>query len=272
MSRHLRALMCLLGFLAAGTGTVAGAGECGPYQVTFYEFGSLYYKDEAGNFVGIDKDVIDELGRRTGCRFQGVLDSRVRTWAHMADGTLDMTVSGVATPEREAFAEFIPYSNSRNFLIVRPELAEKVLSLRAFTADKRLRLAVVKSFKHGNTLDVWIDALRAQGRVDEYGDAEVVARIFAGGRADAFLSQPVTWGPLLARNALEGKVRKLDVAPQDRAIGSLVLSRKRVSVADVASMRKALEAMRADGTLEKIFARFVDAGTAHTMALAVSPP
>ena len=185
MSRHLRALMCLLGFLAAGTGTVAGAGECGPYQVTFYEFGSLYYKDEAGNFVGIDKDVIDELGRRTGCRFQGVLDSRVRTWAHMADGTLDMTVSGVATPEREAFAEFIPYSNSRNFLIVRPELAEKVLSLRAFTADKRLRLAVVKSFKHGNTLDVWIDALRAQGRVDEYGDAEVVARIFAGGRADA---------------------------------------------------------------------------------------
>ena len=80
------------------------ARACGPYTLTFYEFGSLYYRDQSGAYVGIDRDVVDELARRSGCVINGKIDSRVRTWARLADGNLDMSVSGIATPEREEFA------------------------------------------------------------------------------------------------------------------------------------------------------------------------
>jgi polar amino acid transport system substrate-binding protein len=169
-----------------------GAPVCGPYEVTLYEFGSLYYRNGQGQRVGIDPEVLEEVARRTGCVFHTRLDSRVRTWALMAANRLDMTVSGVPTPERLLFGEFVPYLSTRNHLIVRRELASRIASLQAFEADASLRVAVVKSFRHGVTLDRWLERLRAAGRVDEYPDAEVVARVFAAGRADAFLAQPIT--------------------------------------------------------------------------------
>lgn len=259
--------LCLMAFVHP-----ADALACGPYRVTFYELGSLYYKDSNGKYVGYDKDVVNEIARRTGCRFEGVLDSRVRTWAHMADGTLDMTVSGIATPDRQVYAEFIPYVMGRYFLIVSKDLATRVSSARDFEADPTLRLAVVKATKSGDAIDRWVDAMRTAGRVDEYADAEVAVRIFAHGRADAFISQPALWGPLLARNGLEDKVRKIDVAPNETAVGGLVLARKRVAPADVERMRHALDAMNRDGTLEKIYTRYVGPDIARQMVPPLSHP
>lgn len=270
----LRALgaMLLLG-LAAAPGRCAPPAAprlvqpaCGPYEVTLYEFGSLYYRNGQGQYVGIDPDLLDEVARRTGCVFHRRLDSRVRTWAMLAAGRLDMTVSGVPTPERLLVAEFLPYLNSRNHLIVRNELAPRVGSLQAFEADAALRVAVVKSFRHGRSLDEWPDRLRGAGRVDEYPDAEVVARVFAAGRADAFLAQPVTWRPLLERNGLQERVQMLDLAPGDGIAGGLVLSRQRVRPQDIEAMRAAVSAMRADGTLETLLARHVGARVAREVA------
>ncbi|MBP8145527.1 MAG: transporter substrate-binding domain-containing protein [Inhella sp.] len=266
----LSALRLGLGLAAATAFGASAQGVvqpvCGPCEVTLYEFGSLYYRNGQGQRVGIDPEVLEEVARRTGCVFHTRLDSRVRTWALMAANRLDMTVSGVPTPERLLFGEFVPYLSTRNHLIVRRELASRIASLQAFEADASLRVAVVKSFRHGVTLDRWLERLRAAGRVDEYPDAEVVARVFAAGRADAFLAQPITWTPLLERNAMADKVQMLDLAPGDTIVGGLVLSRVGVRPADVERMRAAVAAMRADGSLEAIMARHVGAKVAREVA------
>jgi len=264
----MKALPLLLAALLAGG--VAGAHEatpCGPYQVAFYETGLLYFENAAGEHVGIDRDVVEEIARRTGCVLDRIMESRVRTWAGLADARLDMTVSGIETPARQKFARFIPYiASNRNYLVVRAALGARVRTLEAFKADPSLRLGVVKSFAHGATLDPWIEALKLEGRVSEVADLEVLARVFAAGRIDAFLSQPIVWPPLLARNQLDGKVQILDVAPRDTAVLGLVLSRSRVSAADADRMRKAIEAMRADGTLETIISRYVGKPLGRTLA------
>jgi len=260
-------LACLVATLFASAGLQAHEAPCGPYQVAFYETGLLYFRNTRGDYVGIDRDVVEEVARRTGCTLVRVMESRVRTWAALAGGTLDMTVSGIETPERQRFASFIPYVlNNRNYLIVRNELAATAKTMDEFRAQKSLRLGVVKGFVHGATLDPWMDALGREGRIDEVADLEVLARVFAAGRVDAFLSQPVVWGPLLKRNQLDGKVQVLDIAPHDNAVLGLVLSRQRVAAADADKMRNAIEAMRADGTLEAIFARYVDRPTARAFA------
>jgi polar amino acid transport system substrate-binding protein len=90
----LSVIMTSLPAVAWATGV-----PCGPFHVAYYEYGAFYFQNAAGAYVGIDPDVLDELSRRTGCRFEGFLDSRVRTWQSMANGTLDMTVS-VSTRRR----------------------------------------------------------------------------------------------------------------------------------------------------------------------------
>ena len=45
------------------------AQACGPYDIAFYELGSLYYQNASKQYVGIDKDLIEEIGRRSGCPF-----------------------------------------------------------------------------------------------------------------------------------------------------------------------------------------------------------
>ncbi|MGQ5523490.1 substrate-binding periplasmic protein [Chitinimonas sp. PSY-7] len=244
-----------------------GAGiNCGPFNVALYEFGSLYYyDDDAKGHVGIDKDVIEELGNRTGCKFKPFLDSRVRIWTHLADGSLDMSVAGIPTPEREKFARFVIYFQACNYLIVRPELATQINSLDDFLSDSKLRLAVVRSFKHGKNFDQWIGKLREQGRVDEYPDADTVARIFSLGRADGFLSIPVVWGPLLKHYQLDGKVSILDLSPEDIVSYGLILSRKRIPKEAEAHIRKGMRAMRDDGTLERIFSKYLPADVVKRM-------
>jgi polar amino acid transport system substrate-binding protein len=260
-------LACLAATLFATAELQAHEAPCGPYQVAFYETGLLYFKNEAGDYVGIDRDVVEEVGRRTGCTLVRVMESRVRTWTGLAAGTLDMTVSGIETLERQRFASFIPYLlNNRNYLILRNDRAATVRTMDEFKAQKSLRLGVIKSFVHGATLDPWIEALRREGRVHEVPDLEVLARVFASGRVDAFLSQPVVWGPLLKRNQLDGTVQMLDIAPRDNAVLALVLSRQRIAAVDVDKMRNAIETMRTDGTLEAIYSRYVARPTARALA------
>lgn len=248
--------LALAALMVLSTAAFAGT-KCGPYEVAYYEYGALYYKNDADEYVGIDKDVISELSRRSGCILNGFLDSRAHIWSRLAEGRLDMTVSGIETAERRKFAIFIPYLKGRNYLITSKTGASKVTSLAAFAANPLLRLAVVRSFKHGASADAWIDKLRAEGRVDEYADANAVAMIFAKGRADAFLADPAAWGPLIRRNRLDDKVRFNDWFAGDSFSGDLVLSRQRVRPEDTAQMSETLDAMRKDGTLARIYGRYL---------------
>lgn len=253
--------------LTAGLCAWARSPPCGLYRVAFYETGFLYFKDQRGEYVGVDRTVLDEVARRTGCTFERFIDSRVRTWVALANGQLDMTVSGIETPQRRAFAVFIPYIlNNRNYLVVRNGLASRIRSLRDFSNDDSLRLGVVKGFAHGDTLDPWIAVLKSQGRVDEVADLEILTRVFAARRIDAFLAQPVVWPPLLERNDLNGLVQQIDVAPSDSAVLGLVLSRRRVAAADIERIRIAVEEMRRDGTLEAIFSQYVKPSMAKMLA------
>jgi len=240
------------------SGSAFAQPSCGPYEVAYYEYGLFYYKNEAGDFTGIDKLLIEELARRSGCVLNGALDSRARTWARLEAGTLAMTVSAIDTPERQRFAEFIPYFKSRNYVLLKKTLAKDVPTLAAFNANPKLRLAVVKSFKHGPSVDVWVDMLRGQGRVDEYVDAETVARLVARGRDDAFLAEPGVWDPLLQHSGLENAIAPHDWFPHDDFVAGLALSRTRVLPMDAKRLRAALQEMIKDGTLGKIYRRFLD--------------
>jgi len=238
-------------FLPAGV--TAQPTSCGSYRVAFYEYGSLAYSVEGQGMAGIDVDILREVSRRTGCKFESIVDSRVRTWTDLAQGKLDMTVSAIEADERAQYARFVIYMKGRNRLLVRTDLAHPIHSLREFVEQGQLRLAVVKGFKHGRFWDEWISTLRQQSRVDDYADANMAARLVALGRDAAFISEPVVWGRILAASKLEGKVSVIDAFPTDNYSAGFAMSRSRVRDEDASKIQAAIADMRADGSLYRIF-------------------
>lgn len=250
----------------ASTAAEAAGAPCGKnISLAYYELGALYQRMPNGEHNGIDRDVVDELAKRSGCTFDTRLESRVRIWTLLETGKLDATVSGIASPERLKFAQFIPYFTARNRLILHREQAAGIVDLNAFLNDPALRIGVVKGFRHGPTYDAWLDRLRAMGRVQEIADIDEVYHLFRHQRIDAMLSLPTAFVPLLKRYALEDKVVTLDWVPNEQLVHGLVLSRSQVSPQSFQLLNVTLHKMRSDGTLLRIYNRHIGADYARQM-------
>lgn len=271
---HRRPLLALLiaALLGLAPPCARAHAPCGPFTLAFYELGLLYHHDESGGFSGIDKDVVEALQARSQCEFKTILESRVRIWDRLASGNLDLSVSGIPTPERERFAEFVPYFQTRNFALMRKELAHRLPTPEAFLADASRKAVVVKAFRHGPGYDGLLGLLREQGRLIEAADFDTVLRLFLAGRADLMLALPVSWSPMLQKPELMSQLALLDWAPQDRVIHGLIMSRARLAEADRQRLRQALESLIADGSIEAIIRRHVGERLAREMRLELPPP
>lgn len=245
---------CLV--LAAGLlAAAAQAAPCGPFNVSMYEHGALYYRS-GEQWAGIDKDIVEELARRTGCQLNMTRESRVRIWTMLQEGTLDITMSGIATPERELYGRFTPYLQTRNLVLVRQEVAPRAASMAQFLAQPDLKVGVIKSFRHGASYDAWLDKLRGQGRVYESADYATLLRVFQHGRVHAILQLTSNVDTLLHDETMRGLFRAMDWVPKENVLASMVIAR-RLPAEAADRLEQALRAMREDGTMRTILERHV---------------
>lgn len=231
----------------------ATALACGPYRVAFYEYAVLYHRDADGQYRGIDKDVVDELARRTGCRFETLLESRARTWALLAANGVDITVSAVVNAERERIVELVPYLQSHRLVLLRSRAVPATPD--AFAQDQARRLLKVRATRDGPRMEALLARLQERGRIVEAPDQPSAVRAFKAGRADALL---VGVASLARLRQLDAELQGYDTAswfPTERIVAALALSRSRVTEADRARLRDALLAMRRDGSLDAILRR-----------------
>lgn len=260
-----RLILCCALLCPAPTGAAAPRGGCEHLRVAFYEDGALFYRAPGGGWTGIDKDVVDELARRLGCSLEVRVDSRVRIWAGLGGGNIDMSVSAIPLPERENIGRFVPYMSGRNFVLLHKGLSARLRGMDSFLADPQYKIAVVKSYKHGRAYEAWLAKLREQGRVYETPDHLSMMRLFKLGRVDAVMATPTSWYPLVQQERLAGTYSVMDWAPRENMVSGLVLSRQNVDEATVDRFRQAVRAMREDGTLRRIFERHTDAERAAQM-------
>lgn len=221
------------------------------YTVAFYEAGYLY-----SHGVGIDKDVVEELKNRGGYRFNYIERPRARIWKELKEGSLPMSVSGLRTAERDEFAYFIPYIAQKNMALVTDAsyaTADSLLQDSAATA------AVIRGFKHGAYYDGLLGTLRARGRVHEVPTAHnLFLMLKAGNRVDLIISQPVFFAKELTELGITERVIVHDWEPAQPPIAlGLILSKTYFSEQTYTEMRSLVEQMKADGTLRRIFLKYL---------------
>ncbi|MBB5019908.1 polar amino acid transport system substrate-binding protein [Chitinivorax tropicus] len=225
-----------------------------PISVAFFEFGKQYRTGEDGKAVGVDKDLIEEVSRRSGCQFESRVQSRVRIWRAMEVGSLDMTLSSAATPERERLAWFIPYIADYLNFFIRADLNE-LDGLAAFEANPALRVAILRGARYSKGYDDFVDRLRLKGRVEDLTTMQAGFAKFRAGRVHGFIAPGSVGKELLREGQLQHQFLPKLWDTEATIVGAIAMSKQRMTETQYQQLSTIIKAIRQDGTFRTILLR-----------------
>jgi polar amino acid transport system substrate-binding protein len=243
----------------ASTAGVAALPDCSrPLTLGLHEHG-LLYTGQTGE--GIDKDIAEEMSRRSGCHLTLTVLPRARIWQLVESGALDFTLSGIANPQRDKFAAFAWYVSNKYYLLVRRDA--DVHSVAQFQRQRGLKVGLIRSFRYGDRANDFVDVLTTQERVTYAGSLDPLYAILLDAGIQAMIIEPFDF-PVLAGAQLKAQTTVLEFDDPPVAHG-LVMSKRSLSPAQQNAWREVIVAMRADGTIRRIFEKYFPADLARSM-------
>ena len=219
------------------------------YTLALHEHGLLYAADTD---TGIDKDVADELIRRSGCKVRVSLMPRARIWQLIESGALDFSLSGISNPERDRFADFAWYFSNKYYLLVRKDT--EVQALADFEKKDKLQLGVIRSFRYSESANRLVDTLQLANRLSQAGGLAPLYQTLIQGRIQGMIIEPFDF-PMLK----EKRIREVSTIIEfnDPPVPhGLIMSHKSLSATQLVQWRALVNGMRADGSMRRIFEKY----------------
>lgn len=244
---------CLIAWLLACT-FVSAAGAAGfdctrPYSLALHEHGLLY---TAATGTGIDKDVADELIRRSGCKVIVSVMPRARIWQLIESGALDFSLSGITNAERERFASFAWYFSNKYYLLVRKDSG--VSTHADFERNARLQLGVIRSFRYSESANRLVDRLLLANRVSQAGGLEPLYQTLMLNHIQGMIIEPFDYPALDEKKIRE--VSSIIEFNDPSVLHGLIMSKTALSPGEQEQWRALLSEMRNDGTIRRIFEKY----------------
>ena len=156
-----------------------------PMTLALHDHGLLY---SAATDSGIDKDVAEELIRRSGCKVTVTLMARARIWQLIESGALDFSLSGIRNADRDKFAAFAWYFSNKYYLLARKDAG--VHSLADFAGNDKLQLGVIRSFRYSESGNTLVDTLQASSRLSQAGGLEPLYQALMLNHIQGMLIEP----------------------------------------------------------------------------------
>ena len=251
--------MAWLMALVSGASLAAERPDCTrPLTLALHEHGLLYSSDTG---EGIDKDVADELTRRSGCKLIVTVMDRARIWQVIESGALDFSLSGISNEKRERFAGFAWYFSNKYYLLARKDAGVQKLS--DFEKNPKLQLGVIRSFRYSLHANELLDRLTEQNRVTYATGLEPLYELLTLNRIQGMIIEPFDYSQVQG-----GQVKDLTliVDSGDPSVPhGLIMSKKSLSASEQAKWRALVDGMRRDGTLLRIFGKYFPADLAAAM-------
>jgi polar amino acid transport system substrate-binding protein len=255
----LHALLSAHLLLSLGVAVAATKPDCSrAYSLALHEHG-LLYSSQTGE--GIDKDIADELIRRSGCKVNVTVMPRARIWQLIESGALDFSLSGISNEQRERFAAFAWYFSNKYYLLVRKDTG--VQRLADFEDRPNLRLGVIRSFRYSATANRLVDRLDARGRVSQATSLGPLYQVLLDNQVQAMIIEPFD-NPTLDNSRIREQTQVLEFDDPPVPHG-LIMSRKSLPAEQQQAWRELIDAMRADGSVQRIFERYFKPDLAAAM-------
>jgi len=229
-----------------------------PLSLGLHEHG-LLYSSQTGE--GIDKDIADELIRRSGCHIKLLVMPRARIWQLLESGAMDFSLSAITNETRERFASFAWYMSNKYYLLVRRDA--KASAVEEFRRRGSLRIGVIRGFRYGPLANRFVDQLDEEQRVSYATGFEPLFQILMENLIQGVIIEPVDY-PAIESSPLRAltTILEFDDPP---VLHGLVMSRKSLTPEQQQAWRQVMISMRADGTVRRIFEKYFPADLARAM-------
>ncbi len=256
-SRFFATFLCLF---VCGLGGVHAAGpDCNrSFTLGLHDHGLLY---SAETDTGIDKDFADELIRRSGCKVVVSLMPRARIWQLIESGALDFSLSGITNGERDRFAAFAWYFSNKYYLLTRKDAGVRVPA--DFERKEQLQLGVIRSFRYSANANQLVDRLLAANRVSHAGGLAPLYQLLMANRIQGMIIEPFDY-PALEEKSIRGQTTIVEFNDASVPHG-LIMSKKALPPEELEKWRALVNAMRADGTVRRIFEKYFKPDLAAAM-------
>ena len=262
--RVTRTCKWLLPCIAAATGLAPAAfaadkPDCSrPLSLALHDHG-LLYPSQTGE--GIDKDIADQLSRRSGCQINVTLMPRARIWQLIESGALDFSLSGITNEERDRFAAFAWYFSNKYQLLVRRDVNASTLA--EFESRPGFKLGAIRGFRYSASANRLVDRLDAEGRVSYATSLAPLYQILLDNRTQAMIIEPFDF-PAVESGLLREQTQIIDFEDPPVPHG-LIMSKRALSPQQQDAWRGLINAMRSDGTVQRIFEKYFKPELARTM-------
>ena len=229
-----------------------------PFTLALHEHGLLYSSDTDS---GIDKDVADELIRRSGCKVTTSLLARARIWQLIESGALDFTLSGISNAERDKVAGFAWYFSNKYYLLVRKDAG--VRNQADFEQNDKLQLGVIRGFRYSPSANRLVDKLHAASRVSQAGGLAPLYQTLLLGHIHGMIIEPFDY-PTLEEKRIRDVTSIIEFSDASVPHG-LVMSKTSLPPAEQEKWRALINGMRSDGSMRRIFEKYFKVDLAAAM-------
>lgn len=220
--------------------------------VGLYSSGYLYHEDHDH---GISKDIVTELSKRMNLKFEFKVMPRARILSMIEEGSLPMTVSSIRTPEREEIAWFVPYFAEKNAVLVRK--STNISSEADLLNSKNIKVGIVRGYYYGEYFMGLIGKLKEKRMIVETKDIEELFKLLEEDWIQVTFNNPSSYLYYFEKNGINDvEVMDFDLT-EEPLIRCLMLSKKYFSEEHVRKFEKAINEMNDDGTLNKIFSKYL---------------
>ena len=241
----------------------AAAYVCPPVtRVGLSDLGYASYREDGRN-RGTAVDLIEELSRRTGCRFQFEWYPRGRLFAEFSANRIDMVMSSVPDTARDQAGIWMPYGYTRFELVLRQQSGGGYASLSEFVERGAGRLNITRGVYYAPPVQRQLDRLQQAGRLEYVNDFDTVFRKIEAGRADGTLAPLVIQLWHSRRQRTNANMAHYEVAEAPRGMVGAYASRANVAPELRQAFSAAFRAMVADGTVQTVYARYLGAEVAR---------
>lgn len=249
----ITALYCC--HVAAKAGAV-----CPPVtRVGLSDLGYSSYR-ENGRIVGIAVDVINEMAKRSGCKFEFHWYPRQRLFVELQSGHIDMAMGAFRTPERDAYARHLPYAYLQYDLILREAPARSYASLSEFVERGAGRLNVTRGLVYDSPIETQLALLANAGRLEVVNDFETVFGKLEMGRADGTIATAAIYGKYLKDGKLKNSV-VIPIAEATPRVTGIYVSRNTVPTRTRQFYASVLKGMVAEQLVLGFYTRYIDEAT-----------
>lgn len=233
-------------------------------RVGLSDLGYTSYREQ-GRIAGMSVDIANEMGRRTGCKFEFIWFPRQRLFVELAAGNIDMTMGALRLPERDAHARYLPYAYLQYDLLLAAPQSRSYASLSDFVERGKERLNVTRGIAYDAAIETQLARLAVAGRLEVVNDFETVFAKLEMGRADGTLATPPIYGKYLKGSKLQSSAVIIPLPEATPRFSGVYLARATISPVVRDRYAGALKAMVADQTIRTIYARYFDEATLKRM-------